>query len=51
HSVWLLAPTTTLDDVIFGFYSWLNKHPSEAFLVSIDREGGHVQDQSSKNPR
>ncbi|KAH8823132.1 PLC-like phosphodiesterase [Flagelloscypha sp. PMI_526] len=45
HSVALLAPTTTLDDVLFGFYNWLNEHPTETLLISINREGGHIQDQ------
>ena len=36
----LLAPTTTMTDVFFGLYQWLNKHPTEAVLVSINHEGG-----------
>ena len=36
----LLAPTTTMTDVFFGLYQWLNIHPTEAVLVSINYEGG-----------
>ncbi|EDQ98741.1 uncharacterized protein LACBIDRAFT_335698 [Laccaria bicolor S238N-H82] len=36
----LLAPTTTMTDVFFGLYQWLNKHPTEAVLVSINHESG-----------
>lgn len=36
----MLAPHTTLEDVLFGFYNWLNNHPTEAVLVSINFEGG-----------
>ncbi|KAF8066685.1 PLC-like phosphodiesterase [Lyophyllum atratum] len=40
HSKALLAPHTTLEDVLFGLYSWLDKHPTEAVLVSMNYEGG-----------
>ncbi|KAJ7273127.1 PLC-like phosphodiesterase [Mycena rebaudengoi] len=40
HSQALLAPTTTVEDVWFGFYSWLDKHPTEAVLISLNYEGG-----------
>lgn len=36
----LLSPTTTLEDVLFGLYSWLDNHPTEAVLVSMNHEGG-----------
>jgi 1-phosphatidylinositol phosphodiesterase len=36
----LLAPTTTLQDVLFSFYSWLDQHPSETLLMSFKLEGG-----------
>ncbi|KAF8191413.1 PLC-like phosphodiesterase [Mycena galopus ATCC 62051] len=38
HSQALLAPTTTVDDVWFGFYSWLDQHPTEAVLISLNYE-------------
>ncbi|KAJ6608633.1 PLC-like phosphodiesterase [Mycena sp. CBHHK59/15] len=40
HNVALLAPTTTVEDVWFGFYSWLDKHPTEAVLISLNYESG-----------
>ncbi|KAE9390286.1 PLC-like phosphodiesterase [Gymnopus androsaceus JB14] len=40
HSQALLAPTTRLQDVLFGFYYWLDAHPTEAVLLSINHESG-----------
>ncbi|KAJ7491264.1 PLC-like phosphodiesterase [Mycena latifolia] len=40
HNVALLAPTTTVEDVWFGFYSWLDQHPTEAVLISLNYESG-----------
>lgn len=40
HSKALLAPQTTLEDVLFGLYAWLDKHPTEAVLVSMNFEAG-----------
>ncbi|KAJ6474449.1 PLC-like phosphodiesterase [Mycena vitilis] len=40
HSQAVLAPTTTVEDVFFGFYTWLDKHPTEAVLISLNYEGG-----------
>ncbi|KAF5354164.1 hypothetical protein D9756_007143 [Leucocoprinus leucothites] len=40
HSQALLAPTTRLEDVFFGFYHWLDQHPTEAVLISLNHEGG-----------
>ena len=34
----LLAPSTRLEDVLFAIYLWLSYHPTEAILVSINRE-------------
>jgi len=36
----LLAPDTRIEDLFFGFYNWLNNHPTEAVLVSINHESG-----------
>ncbi|KAJ7854923.1 PLC-like phosphodiesterase [Mycena leptocephala] len=41
HGV-MLAPTTTLQDVLYGLYNWLIAHPTETVLVSI------LQDQGSQ---
>ncbi|KAJ4474299.1 PLC-like phosphodiesterase [Lentinula aciculospora] len=40
HSQALLAPDTRLEDVLFGFYYWLDAHPTEAVFLSINYEGG-----------
>ncbi|KAJ6509094.1 PLC-like phosphodiesterase [Mycena vulgaris] len=40
HSQALLAPTTTVEQVFFGLYSWLDKHPTEAVLISLNYESG-----------
>ncbi|KAJ6547001.1 PLC-like phosphodiesterase [Mycena capillaripes] len=40
HSQALLAPTTTVEDVWFGFYSWLDQHPTETVLISLNYESG-----------
>ncbi|PPQ88174.1 hypothetical protein CVT25_005139 [Psilocybe cyanescens] len=40
HSQALLSPTTRMEDVLFGLYNWLDDHPTEAVLVSINHEGG-----------
>ncbi|KAJ7043118.1 PLC-like phosphodiesterase [Mycena alexandri] len=40
HSQALLAPTTTVEDVWFGFYHWLEQHPTEAVLISLNYESG-----------
>ncbi|KAJ7118755.1 PLC-like phosphodiesterase [Mycena epipterygia] len=40
HTLALLAPTTTVEDVWFGLYNWLDQHPTEAVLISLNYEGG-----------
>ena len=39
HSQGLLSETATLDNVLFGFYRWLDDHPSEALFLSMQYEG------------
>ena len=29
-----------MEDLFFGFYNWLDNHPTEAVLVSINHESG-----------
>jgi hypothetical protein len=36
----MLGPTTTLQDVLYGLYTWLTVHPTETVLVSILTEQG-----------
>ncbi|KAJ3500825.1 hypothetical protein NLJ89_g9620 [Agrocybe chaxingu] len=38
HAQALLAPTTRMEDVLFGLYTWLERHPNEAVLVSLNYE-------------
>ncbi|KAF5309854.1 hypothetical protein D9619_010348 [Psilocybe cf. subviscida] len=40
HSRALLSPTTRMEDVFFGLYHWLDLHPSETVLVSLNYEPG-----------
>ncbi|KAF7713967.1 Uncharacterized protein PECH_003943 [Penicillium ucsense] len=39
HSQGLLSETVSLDNVLFGFYRWLDDHPSEALFLSLQYEG------------
>ncbi|KAF4632753.1 hypothetical protein G7Y89_g5366 [Cudoniella acicularis] len=39
HSQALLSETGTLADLMFGFYKWLDDHPSEALFLSFQYEG------------
>ncbi|KAJ5994666.1 hypothetical protein N7451_010390 [Penicillium sp. IBT 35674x] len=39
HSEALLSEIATLDDVLFGFYKWLDDHPSETIFLSLQYEG------------
>lgn len=38
HSQALQSESATIDDVLFGFYQWLDDHPSEALLLSFQYE-------------
>jgi 1-phosphatidylinositol phosphodiesterase len=39
HSQALQSETATVDDVLYGYYKWLDDHPSEAVLLSFNYEG------------
>ena len=39
HGPGLQSETATVDDVLFGFYQWLDDHPSEALFLSFQYEG------------
>ncbi|KAH7370911.1 PLC-like phosphodiesterase [Rhexocercosporidium sp. MPI-PUGE-AT-0058] len=39
HGQALQSETATVEDVLFGFYRWLDEHPSEAVLMSLNYEG------------
>lgn len=34
-----MSETATMDDVMYGFYQWLDDHPSEAVFLSFQYEG------------
>ncbi|KAK5116927.1 hypothetical protein LTR62_006648 [Meristemomyces frigidus] len=42
HGPGLVSETATVDDVLFGFYAWLDDHPSEALFLSFQYEGGTI---------
>ena len=44
HGPALLSETASLDDVMFGFYKWLDDHPSEALLLSFQYERSEHMD-------
>lgn len=39
HGRGLQSETATVDDVLYGFYHWLDDHPSEALFLSFQYEG------------
>ncbi|KAJ5420543.1 hypothetical protein N7465_003062 [Penicillium sp. CMV-2018d] len=39
HSQALLSQTATVDNVLFGFYQWLDDHPSETIFLSFQYQG------------
>lgn len=39
HGPGLQSETATVDDVLYGFYHWLDQHPSEALFLSFQYEG------------
>lgn len=50
HGPALQSQTATVDSVMFGFYQWLEHHPSETLLLSFQYEPndamGNVEDES-----
>ena len=50
HSQALQSETATVDDVLYGYYQWLDDHPSEAVLLSFNYEGStavHASDDAA----
>lgn len=39
HSQGLMSETATVNDALFGFYQWLDDHPTEALFLSFQYEG------------
>ncbi|KAN0109970.1 PLC-like phosphodiesterase [Hyaloscypha variabilis] len=40
HTEALMSETATVEDVLFGFYRWLDEHKSETIMLSFQYEGG-----------
>lgn len=40
HTEALMSETATVEDVLFGFYRWLDDHPTETLMLSFQYEGG-----------
>ncbi|KAI1187008.1 PLC-like phosphodiesterase [Nemania serpens] len=47
HGPALLSDTAGVEDVLFGFYAWLDAHPSETVLLSFQYEHGTRANASS----
>lgn len=43
HGPGLVSETATVDDVMYGYYQWLDDHPSEAIFLSFQYEGSTSQ--------
>lgn len=39
HSQALQSETATMEDVLFGYYKWLDDHPTETLMLSFNYEG------------
>ncbi|KAK3939898.1 PLC-like phosphodiesterase [Diplogelasinospora grovesii] len=39
HNAALMSGITTVEDVLFSFYAWLDAHPSETVILSFQYEG------------
>ena len=39
HSQALLSETATVEDTLYGFYTWLDAHPTETLMLSFQYEG------------
>ena len=39
HSQALLSETATVEDTLYGFYAWLDAHPTETLMLSFQYEG------------
>ncbi|KAK0122481.1 hypothetical protein ONS95_010712 [Cadophora gregata] len=48
HSQALQSQTATVEDVLFGFYRWLDEHPSEAVLMSLNYESSTTSDAAKR---
>ncbi|KAK0630825.1 PLC-like phosphodiesterase [Bombardia bombarda] len=46
HKAALMSQRATVEDVLFGFYAWLEAHPSEVVILSFQYEGGRPNEPS-----
>jgi 1-phosphatidylinositol phosphodiesterase len=42
HSAALQSETALLEDIMFGFYQWLEDHPSETLLLSFSKSSSSI---------
>ncbi|KAJ3337645.1 hypothetical protein HDU93_000723 [Gonapodya sp. JEL0774] len=47
HAQALVSEISTLEDVMYGFYSWLETHKSETIIVSLMYEGSTIRGASN----
>jgi 1-phosphatidylinositol phosphodiesterase len=40
HAMALLSDTAEVEDIFWGFYEWLDRHPSEALFISLKVDNG-----------
>ncbi|ROW04626.1 hypothetical protein VPNG_07395 [Cytospora leucostoma] len=49
HSMALLSEVATVGDVVTAFYYWLDRHPSEAVILSFQYEGSTIANAASNS--
>lgn len=49
HSMALLSEVATVGDVVAAFYYWLDRHPSEAVILSLQYESSTIADAASNS--
>jgi 1-phosphatidylinositol phosphodiesterase len=49
HSAALQSETALLSDIMFGFYQWLDDHPSETLLLSFSKSNPNAQKLSAED--
>ena len=49
HSAALQSETALLSDIMFGFYQWLDDHPSETLLLSFSKFNSSAQQNPAEN--
>lgn len=44
HGSGMLAPNATVQDIIYGFYYWVQQNPTEAVFISLMLENGMIDE-------